>query len=198
MGWNSSNWFGNNWFNNQWFASDGSSGSVSIYVTQVPATGLTYNPTISLGSNIFLSPNFISATGITYGPDIRISKYVSATTIHSTGLTYTPNIGIGRIVTIGAICVTGNTISPTLKVGSTIFVGTSLASANTKHVRINPSNGLGSSVDTTLIIESTPSIKKGILSYPGTNSVGVVLAGQIGLETGDRIVYLGNGQWKKL
>lgn len=54
----------------------------------------------------------------------------------------------------------------------------------------------GEVTSSSLIADSIPSLKKGIVNSSGIGPA-IVTAGQIELDGGDILINLGNGQWRK-
>jgi hypothetical protein len=215
MSWNSSNWHGTYWDRSYWWlggsvaASGGGSDAFIIISTTNRATGLTFDPS----TRIITFPGTILVSGSVYNPTTKIialpeSISVSGTTsnplhrnIIPVSVSLVSALYINPTIKIAVIpessYASGSSNSPTLSIGSTIFVGASIASARVLRTSFAASGGLFEDfVGSTEIISSEPGIRKGILKNAGS-SLEIVVAGQSGLQDGDILIYLGNGQWRR-
>jgi hypothetical protein len=166
-------------------------------------SGITFTPDIHIDNSgggpsgpplsVIARPSSVPVSALVYLPSVISNDLITLEggLSYTSGTTFLPTI-VNRITPIN-ISASARVISPTLKLGSTIFVTTSLGSARTR----SPSFGSFPSTNSgTTVIIGDPSLNKGIVFYPNRNT-GVVLAGQIGIESGDFLINLGNNQWFK-
>lgn len=190
--------------------------SKTVQVETLLTTAYSFEPIISIGTEISTSTSL--ATSLTYDPITRVHTTAQAGLTEAELLQFNPIVSISKSVPISTVIASGNiftdfiicnkieaatslanciTYEPTLSLGSIIYVGASLASAKTYNPRFDGEGVLPDQLTSTAVIGVPPSIRKGILNISG-QSIGIVLVGQIGLSAGDKLIYLGNGQWRKL
>lgn len=197
MSWNSSNWNANNWNQNYWWLGGAAASGGVFVVVGGPALASAYTEygTLYTSSVVGVTGGVSQASGYTYNPGFGISAQVSTSVAYVSGLTYNPSVRI--IVLPNTQFVTGSTNAPTLSIGSTLFVGTIVATGRTYRPFVSDGTGIPEDfTGTTEILDSYPALRKGTLDVNGDN-VAIVLAGQIGLNAGDVLIYLGNGQWRR-
>ena len=115
-------------------------------------------------------------------------------------ITHQPTLllGVGKSVQVASSTVSIGVLAVTLYIDYTVFANTISATGRTYRGRVNPGQGgiNGEVTSSSLITDSIPSLKKGIVNASGIGPA-IVTAGQIGLDGGDTLINLGNGQWRK-
>ena len=115
-------------------------------------------------------------------------------------ITHQPTLllGVGKSVQVASSTVSIRVLAVTLYIDYTVFANTISATGRTYRGRVNPGQGgiNGEVTSSSLITDSIPSLKKGIVNASGIGPA-IVTAGQIGLDGGDILINLGNGQWRK-
>ena len=115
-------------------------------------------------------------------------------------ITHQPTLllGVGKSVQVASSTVSIGVLAVTLYIDYTVFANTISATGRTYRGRVNPGQGgiNGEVTSSSLITDSIPSLKKGIVNASGIGPA-IVTAGQIGLDGGDILINLGNGQWRK-
>ena len=115
-------------------------------------------------------------------------------------ITHQPTLllGVGKSVQVASSTVSIGVLAVTLYIDYTVFANTISVTGRTYRGRVNPGQGgiNGEVTSSSLITDSIPSLKKGIVNASGIGPA-IVTAGQIGLDGGDILINLGTGQWRK-
>ena len=160
-----------------------------------------------MGSSIFVGAFMVVANTSTANVRMSGGTIVSNTLSEISGglsgaqaITHQPTLllGVGKSVQVASSTVSIGVLAVTLYIDYTVFANTISATGRTYRGRVNPGQGgiNGEVTSSSLITDSIPSLKKGIVNASGIGPA-IVTAGQIGLDGGDILINLGNGQWRK-
>jgi hypothetical protein len=181
--------------------------SIFVGAFMVVANTSTANVRMSGGTIVSntlseISGGLSGAQAITHQPTLLLgvgkSVQVASSTVSIRVLAGTLYIDDTKLASNGVSSINAILYNPTLLLDYTVFANTISATGRTYRGRVNPGQGgiNGEVTSSSLITDSIPSLKKGIVNASGIGPA-IVTAGQIGLDGGDILINLGNGQWRK-